>query len=1447
MGALGIILRAATFWVLCAVAALAQDGDKGFLTRTIQDALSGAGREVSIDGFEGLLSSSASFDRLTISDAEGIWLTIEDAELEWNRSALLRGRLEVERLTAARLDLPRLPIAEAELPDAEAAPFSLPELPVSIEIADLGIDEINLGAPLLGEEAQLRLSSRAIYTEDLIDLAINAERTDASRGTFEITANLERSDNVLDLSILLDEGPGGIVARLLTLPDQPSVELAVTGSGPLDDFATDVRIATDGQERLAGQITLGTQAPRGDSATPDRRIQANIGGDITALLAPRYRAFFGENVRLQLDALREGNGALEVSSFDLEARAAVLSGQVSLSTEMWPTFINVTGRIADPDGTPILLPGAEEGTTVEAVDLDIDYDVSEGNALLAEFDIRSLQTPAATIRQLGLGLEGTLEANPGSAGQFSGALAFDAKGLMLSDPALAEGVGTAIEGSAQIDFVEGNPIRISDLDLGGVGYGLDGDITIDSFETGFSTAFEIDVDARDLNRFSALAGRELDGQAQLELGGTVVPLSGQFDVTAEGRTQDVRLGIAQVDSLLEGETRLSLAALRNETGTFVRNLILENAAIEATADAQLRTDDSLVTANVRLADVGLVVPQYEGPVTIEATATQDAAGWRVDAVTDGPYDARITAKGPVTGENPAVDFTAIVPRIEEFVPGVEAVQGAIEAEGRLAQTEEGWRIETDVEGPYDSEVTLAGLLTPALDLNFDLSLPDVQPLVPQVSGPLNARGQLRQTEEGFVIDTTASGPYGVQAMVEGLATGPNMRLNFDLSLPDIAPLAPGFSGALEAQGFVRQTEQGLFVDTTASGPYGARAMVEGLATGPDMRLTFDLAVPDIAPLAPGYNGPLEAQGVVRQTDQGIFVDTTASGPYGARAMVEGLATGPDMRLTFDLAVPNVGPLVPSLPGALNAQGVVQQTPQGIAVDVNATGPLATRASVDGVVTGPNAAVDFTFDMVNVGAFVDELNGPLSVNGSARKAGDDWRLDTYARGPAGTQATIAGLVGTDGQLDISANGSAPLGLARPFLEPRNLQGQANFDLQIQGQPALSSVSGTITTSGATFTAPNLRLSLQNIDATVTLGRNRARIEASAQGGDGGALRAAGDITLTSSLPADLRVALDNLVLIDPRLYRTSLSGEVRLAGPLAGGARITGQINVGETEVSVPGTGLTSIGDIPAIRHINAPADVQRTRDRAGLEGNASRESASDSASGPGFGLDLTVNAPGRIFVRGRGLDAELGGQLRLTGTTNRIISAGRFDLLRGRLDILGKRFDLREGSVQFQGDLVPFIRFVTATDTANGEVRIIVQGPADSPEVLFEATPDAPQDEVLAQLLFGRSISEISAFQALQLANAVATLAGRGGTDVIGNLRDGFGLDDFDVTTTDEGETALRVGKYLSDNIYTDVTAASDGSGEVSLNLDITPNLKGKATLGSDGNTGIGIFFEKDY
>lgn len=148
-------------------------------------------------------------------------------------------------------------------------------------------------------------------------------------------------------------------------------------------------------------------------------------------------------------------------------------------------------------------------------------------------------------------------------------------------------------------------------------------------------------------------------------------------------------------------------------------------------------------------------------------------------------------------------------------------------------------------------------------------------------------------------------------------------------------------------------------------------------------------------------------------------------------------------------------------------------------------------------------------------------------------------------------------------------------------------------------------------------------------------------------------------------------------------------------------------------------------------------------------------------------------------------------------------------------------------------------------------VLIRVEGPATEPEVSFTSSPpDLPEDEILARLVFGRGgLDQISPFQALKLASAVATLSGRGGgAGTISRLRSGFGLDDLDVTTDDEGELSVRAGgAYISDNLYSDVTVGADGQSEINLNLTVTPSVTVRGQVSSDGDTGIGVFFERDY
>ncbi len=1189
------------------VASTAQEeDDRGFLTRTIEDSLSGAGREVRVEGFQGALSSEASFERMTIADRDGVWLTLSQVTLNWSRTALLRGRLQVDELRAVSLDVPRLPVPEEKevLPSAEAEPFelALPELPVSINVDSFEVENITLGEPLIGVPVALGVSASARLNEDGLNVDLSAERKDETAGTFGIKMVVDRETAQVELDLDLDEAPGGIAARLLKLPGQPSVLLSVAGQGPLDDFTTEIDLSTDGQQRLEGEVELLALQGGVDGLAPDRQVKANVQGDITALVATEYREFFGPDVGLATTALLAADGSIDVQSFDVNAQSLALSGKVRLNTELWPEFIDVSGQIAR-DGAPVLLPGSDAGITVESVLLDVKFDALAGDSLTGSFAVFDLSHEAIEIGTLQLGVDGLMRADPTAVGEVLADISFSATDLQVSDEDATSAIGRDLTGYTKVSYVEGEPTRISSLSLQGVDYNLNGDIEIEGLTNGFPTQLDVSASAEDLSRFTALAGRELSGAVKLDVSGMVTPLAGIFDLEIQGETQDISVEVPQADPLLAGKTTLKVSAARDATGTFVRKLIVDNAAVNVDAKAEIKSTGSDVEGRASLSDVSLVLPQYQGALSLNATAGQNDAGeWLVDVTAQAPYDSTLS--------------------------------------------------------------------------------------------------------------------------------------------------------------------------------------VQGLATGPDADVVFDLLVPQLASYVPQVEGSLDASGRVQQADEGYTVDVSANGPYQSKVAVEGLATG------------------------------------------------------------PNAAVSFVASLPNVNVLIPDFSGPLNLEGDVARQGERLQVDTVVQGPSGTTSTIAGTVAADASdVDLKIAGSAPLGLSAPFLRPRSLTGDLGFDLAVRGAPSLAAVSGTVTTTDAKFTAPNLRIALQNIATTVSLSEGLANIDVGADILSGGRAGVTGSVNL-NTLVSDLAISLQRAVLVDPRIYSAVFDAGIAVQGPLTGGANIAGRIDLGEVNVTIPGSGVTSIGAIPDIRHVGARPEVEATKVRAGL---SLTEKPQEASAGPAFGLDIAIVAPGQIFVRGRGLNAELGGELKITGTTNAPISSGDFELIRGRMDVIGKRFDLDEGSIQFQGSTTPYIRFVSTTSIPDGTASITVEGNATEPEISFTSSPEAPEDEVLALIIFGRYVSELSAFQALQLVNGVAELSGRSGVGVLGSVRGGIGLDELDVTTTESGETQVTAGKYLTDTIYTDVTTSATEGTDISINIDLTDNLTGRATVGGEGESSLGLFFERDY
>ncbi|THD85434.1 translocation and assembly module protein TamB [Aliigemmobacter aestuarii] len=601
------------------------------------------------------------------------------------------------------------------------------------------------------------------------------------------------------------------------------------------------------------------------------------------------------------------------------------------------------------------------------------------------------------------------------------------------------------------------------------------------------------------------------------------------------------------------------------------------------------------------------------------------------------------------------------------------------------------------------------------------------------------------------------------------------------------------------------------------------ASITGLLDPNGSDLAAQLGLSDLSGLGNGYRGSAQLNATVRGTPEAAQVAVNGTGTNLAigQAEADTLLRGTST-LSANLSIDG---------DRIRVDGLDLTNPQ-----------LSARAS--GRLDGADRTLDVDARLTDLGILLAEFPGPATISGTAREDATGYVLDLAGRGPGGIDARISGRL--DGRLQGSGlriAGSARAELANPFIRPRTARGPVSFDVTVNGPFAPRSLSGRIALTGAELADPTLPFSVLGLNVQADLASGRAALSGGAQISTGGQVAIDGSVGLEPPFDATIASRLTNVVLRDPKLFETRLNGDIAVRGPLTGGAVISGSVLLLETELRVPSTGMTGLGDVPGLQHVNEPGAVRETRRRAGLLGDAADETA---AGGRPFGLDLLISAPSRLFIRGRGLDAELGGELRVAGTTDQVVPSGAFALIRGRLDILGKRLNLSEATLQLEGDFNPILRILASTESDGIVSSVSIEGPADTPEVSFVSVPELPEEEVLARLLFDRGLTNLSALQAVQLASAVATLAGRGGEGIVSKLRKGIGLDDLDVETDADGGTSVRAGKYISRNVYTEVEVDDKGQSEINLNLDITPNLTVRGTAGGDG-TSIGIFLEKDY
>ena len=848
------------------------------------------------------------------------------------------------------------------------------------------------------------------------------------------------------------------------------------------------------------------------------------------------------------------------------------------------------------------------------------------------------------------------------------------------------------------------------------------------------------------------------------------------------------------------DLKMTLRGSTSDTaGLALDSFALSSRALRLSGALAMTSDGQLDSANIRAA---ITPPPGQAAVVLPLPgADTTLAGTTILAqkTSDGPWSV-----------------TADLHQLSH--PEALIDTGTIRAKGQLSPSEAGG--EQVLDGTISAELTGVKLRDPdlATALGRDLTL----------TSDLSTKGAAGFALQDLLIqgaDYQASGDVDFQGLESGLKVAADLRLGAG-NLHRFSALAgQPLSGAVQAQikGSV----------TPLSGAFNADLALQGQGVSAGIASLDQLTEGN---LTLAFRGGRGAEGLT------IDLLELQSGQISAEA--SGTLDSQSGALRLRAGLKDLNTLVPQVSGALALEGDVTRAGDQLTGQVQLKGPHASYATLTGSAQLDGNA-DFTFDaaLKELQRFVPELAGTLSAEGEAQRRDGRWQITSDATAPSGVQAQVAGSFDeTSGMADITAKGQARLEGANPFISPNLLKGTANFDLALKGAPGLEALSGRITTRDATLALPIAAQRIDDIDATVTLAEARAQLQVTARPRDGGSLRLTGPLALTAPYDSALKIGITDVIVTDHLSYDTQLNGDLTLTGQLSGNSQLSGRIDVGESNINLnTAGGSVSAAPIPPIRHIGAPASVQRTRARAGLV-----QTASGGGGGGNIGLDVLIDAPNRIFARGRGLNAELGGSIQVRGTTAALAPAGQISLKRGSFDILGQRLELDEGRITLLGDLKPYLLFRSTASTSTGTATLEIQGPLDAPQIEVTSDPARPSEEALALLLFGDTLDDLSPLALARLAKSALDLSGRGLGDT-GRLRDATGADNVELGLDDIGSGLLGLGGYIGENAYTDFNVNTEGESELSINVDLTESVTVTGTVDSEGESGFGLFFKRDY
>jgi len=1296
------------------------------------------------------------------------------------------------------------------------SPLSL--LGFAFDAQRLHVDKVEVARlPVAGESTQeggsfslpVTVSVDAISLPDIAlggRIAGEVARLSAN-GSLEIADKPMRVDARLALA-RTDGREGTLDALLAYLPDENRIEVKLNGAeapgGVLANLLSlpgqpAVAMTFDGNGPLSdwqgnGTFSMDGQvvtqlAARHQETEAGRRIEAKGEGQFQQFLPEGLRPLLDGASNIDVAATLGANGAVAIERAQLASRAL----EVTASGQYDPAGANDLSLNIETPGGPVPLHLGEGAGMAR-------FNLAGGQARLFGPADATAVDASLTLPQLSYG-------------------DYAAESVVVSAHSDAFDLGTQ---SGVLDVK---------LDAAAAGSANETVAALLAGAVGASSRVTVDADTI---RFDNLAIRT--GTVSARGDGSFTRADGAVGAKVAAEVLSTALPAA-ARATLDRTVRVSGNVARAADGALsVTGLDLRSGSLQVAGDARLAGDRIEASLNGTAVDLSRLSPQAAGAARMSVKASGPISAPNVE-ITASSDEARVagraisglslSAKGVADMAAPSASVTL------KGQVGDERLSGSANLSSSDTARNVDRLLLTLGENRLEGALTLDDSLLPVGSITF--SLPDIGPLaalaLQDIAG--SASGTVRFAGGA---NPSVAVKASVPQLVRGELTASDVSVDATVTDYLARPLVAGrvsVARAVNAGTEIRDIRVDLTRDgewTGFDGSLNAAGVPASAAGRVRIGDNIDVELRNATAALRGIEAKLARPTAIAVRDGTVALDGLTIAAAGGEAVITGKA-GETLDLNVRLA---------ALPARLA---------NAFAPGLDAAGTLSGTAQVSGSASDPSVRFNATLADGAIAQTRDAGFGAMRIESNGTFAGGQLQFSAKVGEGSGLGLDGGGSVNVNARsLNVNFSGRVPFGFLTRRLAEQGLalSGAADVTIRASGSFSAPQLSGTVRSTGAQFIHAPSGMAINNLATDITLGGGAATINSiTGTLSTGGSLSGSGRIGIDAAagFPADLKLRVADGRYTDGEIVTANFNGDLTVTGSLTGSPLVAGTVNLGRTVITVPQRlpgGLARLD----VQHRNAPRAVVRQDQALRPAGSGASESSS------GLTLDVQVNAPQQIFVRGRGVDAELGGNIKLTGPVASPQAVGLFTMRRGRLEILTKRLTFTSGTLGFSGSLVPYLDLAATSTASDATVTVLVRGPATDPAFTFESSPALPEDEILARLVFGRAMSGLSPLQIAQLASAAASLAGVGGsTSLLDTLRSKTGLDDIDIKTDEKtGDTSVAVGKYLNDKTYLSIERGSQpGSGKATIDLDVGRGVKLRGQASDNGETRGGIFYEREY